>query len=1253
MLSSQHPSDPPCSSKSPVASAVGVADPATSLASTDTPSPARQESPDLVPPCPTFSIRHYAFDSRSKGIKRNWPFHPQSLELCLKHGVKDLLPPFEPPDFLRSRSFYTCTDSEEFAACSEVDAFVGFVKTREAVSSNVNTSGMNLQSCQLADESLGPSQYTLPEDGKTATDRGGNTNEPGHSNEVIQADQEDNICTKEIRQTEVARPSCRVKSLGSSHETSEKKGKLLVKSGSVKNIHQTRHVSSNSSSVLDPTASKTCPVCKVFLSTSNTTLNAHIDQCLYAVSNTELVAETAVVKPKVKQIKKQLMVDIYKTALPYTLEDLDRRNGTNWAIELSVPTANKDVRTKNRSPKVAPSEARDSERDQDVYVDSNGIKIRILSKSIDAPLVLKDELSLKKVAKHETGKSISMTKTFLESKSLGNKKFNVLGKKCNRPNHLKSQVGDIHDDTSEEEPAMHTRKPTESINCGGSEIIRRWMCSKSKRSDITKSFSTKLNNRASDSMKPGTKKLAKSCMLGFGHPQIAESYTEAFSSQSTEEIATTSEVSDEEHGNQKILHPCNSRLLGSIPKWSSENPPPIFPKVPRSAATLAKRKIKEIGRREASKSDKYDTVSRTSTMAKSTEACLSVSITGLSNEPKRTVSTSKVLRKHRSLLRTRKREFSPSLSGLVHGFGQEHELAHRHVNKKFSVTNNGTSKKVAKHTQEDTADNDVSCGTDVPALGQGDHQCDVEQHTASTHMDYEGEENATQVQYTSVCRNTHEDCCSAISSGSLSPENSKAANDILAKGKLSMEDPCSTEKSIHHNHALNIVANNEMEEWNIDQTSTKEPSACFTNNRDMGLATPQDNSSITSNREDSNQDHGLLAFDRGSSDSPISIASNMSSLIALKDSRIEESRLGPSAINVRTVEESMSGSSNQEKKSMPPARESEQLPNERLYCCSCRESISRQPHLDHESSTARSGTFTKKQVPPLHMGLRTSSSFSTYQRTDTNANPCLDAHEQSLTGKVSTESTMSFLSYTADCIRPSVQTQLPSPPSPMLRLMGKNLMVMNSQESGNFQAPGSDYMLRGGYMAPVSFVPPNYQHSDSAFIGRTPSTTSQQIPLPSVQAGSFVGPPMHGGFMVQPNHHSLQKPYTNLAPVMHHPPYMMKEVIMIYDDSPECRSEPQVGMLLPTGNYPTAVPVPNTSAPRPFYCHPSPVQILPRESFAGSMPVFSNISPMTGFSTFSQRNQVRYSQPLHAIPSRVQTPEGYLNPPVYYSQDFR
>jgi len=143
------------------------------------------------------------------------------------------------------------------------------------------------------------------------------------------------------------------------------------------------------------------------------------------------------VKPKVKPRKKRLIEDIYETSLPCTLEDLDRRNGTNWAVELAV---SKEVCTENRSPEVAPSDRRDDEREGDVYVDSNGIKIRILSKCSDAPLVLRDDLGPREVAKHETGKGILMSKKIQKSKMLKNKNLKIHGKKYNKTSHLKSQV---------------------------------------------------------------------------------------------------------------------------------------------------------------------------------------------------------------------------------------------------------------------------------------------------------------------------------------------------------------------------------------------------------------------------------------------------------------------------------------------------------------------------------------------------------------------------------------------------------------------------------------------------------------------------------------------------------------------------------------------------------------------------------------------------------------------------------------------
>jgi hypothetical protein len=141
----------------------------------------------------------------------------------------------------------------------------------------------------------------------------------------------------------------------------------------------------------------------------------------------------------VKARKKRLMVDIYRTALPYTLEDLDRRNDTNWAIELATPAVN-EVCTENRNPEVVPFDARDDEREGDVYIDSNGIKIRILSKCSDAPFMQNDELGTKKFPSHETGKGVPTRKKILKAKMLENKKLKMHGKKYNKMNHLNSQV---------------------------------------------------------------------------------------------------------------------------------------------------------------------------------------------------------------------------------------------------------------------------------------------------------------------------------------------------------------------------------------------------------------------------------------------------------------------------------------------------------------------------------------------------------------------------------------------------------------------------------------------------------------------------------------------------------------------------------------------------------------------------------------------------------------------------------------------
>ncbi|CAN6812766.1 unnamed protein product [Brassica oleracea] len=135
----------------------------------------------------------------------------------------------------------------------------------------------------------------------------------------------------------------------------------------------------------------TCPICKTFSSASNTTLNAHIDQCLSLDSELPPVSSTKPNKPRVDsavppvstkqnklrakpQMKVKTMVDIYASAKRCTLEDLDKRNGTTWASVLShsnqVVADKSQVSKKRKVPPVGVGP---------VYIDAKGQKLRILT----------------------------------------------------------------------------------------------------------------------------------------------------------------------------------------------------------------------------------------------------------------------------------------------------------------------------------------------------------------------------------------------------------------------------------------------------------------------------------------------------------------------------------------------------------------------------------------------------------------------------------------------------------------------------------------------------------------------------------------------------------------------------------------------------------------------------------------------------------------------------------------------------------
>ncbi|CAA0818541.1 hapless 8 [Striga hermonthica] len=166
--------------------------------------------------------------------------------------------------------------------------------------------------------------------------------------------------------------------------------------------------------------SKVCPVCKMFTSSSNTTLNAHIDQCLSGESNSKWMTSSRVVKHRnIRPRNMRLMVDIYETALSCTLEDLDKRNGTNWASSLSDNNINTDINIVHDNNK---------NEEGDVYFDSNGTKLRILSRSTHV-----NDVDYNKNGEEDDSRTMKLVERDKASKTVADKKK----KKCLVQRHKK------------------------------------------------------------------------------------------------------------------------------------------------------------------------------------------------------------------------------------------------------------------------------------------------------------------------------------------------------------------------------------------------------------------------------------------------------------------------------------------------------------------------------------------------------------------------------------------------------------------------------------------------------------------------------------------------------------------------------------------------------------------------------------------------------------------------------------------------
>ncbi|KAJ8765142.1 hypothetical protein K2173_010633 [Erythroxylum novogranatense] len=341
---------------------------------------------------PNFSIRHYVFTSRSKDIKKNWPFSPKNLQLCLKHGVKDVLPPFQHLDTVRDQSSKICAVEIDSLNAHKTNNFGKEPSRQEThgtldscydaqVSNKLAESCLDINSCRSGEENF-PSSTTTVSQCEIESVPGNR-----HSSTLLQT----GSLSKASVEVEAADLPVTHKAQ-SSNRPSGKKCRLIVKFGGNSDRSSSEDIVSNCTAASEAMASKVCPVCKTFSFSSNTTLNAHIDQCLSVERAPKGATNSKLTRHRFKPRKTKLMVDIYATAQQCTLEELDRRNGRTGAKDSNLPTLDaQNIGTSSEVRKYRLSQVYSPDVGDvgPVYIDANGTKLRILSKSNDPELASK------------------------------------------------------------------------------------------------------------------------------------------------------------------------------------------------------------------------------------------------------------------------------------------------------------------------------------------------------------------------------------------------------------------------------------------------------------------------------------------------------------------------------------------------------------------------------------------------------------------------------------------------------------------------------------------------------------------------------------------------------------------------------------------------------------------------------------------------------------------------------------------------
>ncbi|XP_016504059.2 uncharacterized protein LOC107822081 [Nicotiana tabacum] len=448
-------------------------------------------------PLPKFSIRDYVFKSRRKDIKTNWPFSQKNLQLCLKHGVTDLLPPFQ--------SVKGCAVDN----CSiDKDNIIGTFDQEEHFKVDDDPRCMPKLAADYRNISSSRSD-------KEKAIRSTITSQSfSEIDSVPTAERNPSLGTEAVGKPENKGllPPMSNKSGSTAQPPAAKKCRLIVKLGNVTDYRTVEEETTTSNNFMasEAMASKVCPVCKTFTSSSNTTLNAHIDQCLSGESTIKWTENSnKVIKHRIKPRKTRLMVDIYATAACCTLEDLDKRNGTNWASNPSLSVRETEVSAVEKLDKPPPVSHECTDNEGAVYIDANGTKVRILSKFNDeqpqSSKLVSDPLQKHLVDGDKRSKLVLTKKRKKKNhiqrqhkllKSSRTKKF-CLSKPYHCPKIKSGQDGTFspRGNVVREDCLNKQLRSPEQVVLNGLGTIKQWACS--KRTGLTRKFSDKDNHQRS------------------------------------------------------------------------------------------------------------------------------------------------------------------------------------------------------------------------------------------------------------------------------------------------------------------------------------------------------------------------------------------------------------------------------------------------------------------------------------------------------------------------------------------------------------------------------------------------------------------------------------------------------------------------------------------------------------------------------------------------------------------------------------